>query len=895
MLLSAWNDTFQFSSIEHSTFACVSVNPGDICPEGYSLMNLPQCAELAVFNENVYTIEYYDNPGASSYQGCVYVDGVMSFLSSDNAFTPSEAISCPGVPQSSSQCYCVKDTIAPPSIDDSIVYAYHIDLELDTELTGEELLAIDDFRESLERTIARVAECTVDQIVNIQLVRVPVSEGGNGRRRRLSTDDDASPDFDLFFDIYFTNYQEADAADARIDIAIDTYEQDDVFGFVNAFVEKLIEQLSQGAACTYDSATGNPPSYTWSQKLYIIDNVTFFPINHDLGSSVGEAVSGVLAEKGYKGSGNHDSFDVENHQGVFLALCPVANKTSGEKIIFNLADTEGVTHVDRTSGSSVSTDTHTIIYVTAGSVGVVILVALAASALYTYKVIHPRLKKNKKWLRAATARLEEQTKENKLMALGWQLKWEEIDLREKIGEGVAGEVWNGRLRGSLTVAVKTIKDSEGCKEKSSDDKEIAFMRRCRHPRLVLFLGYGRIKNKGDIFIVLEHMNKGGMDRFLWRRTEQEKAPTWTQRIRWLRDVAEGMIYLHEDLGCCHRDLKSPNVLLSTEKCDIRAKVSDFGVSKFIPIKNRGEDSARKLLEGSIGLSKSEAIDLVRSTNHASSSSSSSSKTSDQFNKMSDRSGVCETTSHPPTIGHRKSRYGGSIGNKLEGRQTRYGGNVSKDKLVDGTDLEGHRSLGGYWTSQVGTLEWLAPELLESQENLDESGQPLKATVYDQAVDQYSFGCVMYESLELRPPWSHERKYKFSVEIYDAVMEKLRPPVTMSAPKGFVDLMNLCWHQLPSQRPSFSDIAKSLEEIAQRERKSRRPTHTLSLNDAMTGADAGGGGNVQVKRAVSCPRPSFEAYGDVASKEGPRAHTGYGPGCDIELQGLGLPENHPPGL
>ena len=71
--------------------------------------------------------------------------------------------------------------------------------------------------------------------------------------------------------------------------------------------------------------------------------------------------------------------------------------------------------------------------------------------------------------------------------------------------------------------------------------------------------------------------------------DDKAAPSWKNRLQWLLDIASGMIFLHEKMKCCHRDLKSPNVLLSEEGGRLRAKVSDFGVSKFIPNAKRNID------------------------------------------------------------------------------------------------------------------------------------------------------------------------------------------------------------------------------------------------------------------------------------------------------------------
>ena len=135
---------------------------------------------------------------------------------------------------------------------------------------------------------------------------------------------------------------------------------------------------------------------------------------------------------------------------------------------------------------------------------------------------------------------------------------------------------------------------------------------------------------------------------------------------------------------------------------------------------------------------------------------------------------------------------------------------SKEKEENGIKEE-----VGYWTSGVGTLEWLAPELIKGLEgNFDPMA--VQMTEYDSAVDQFSFGCVMYETLELRPPWSHDRKFKFSFEIFDAVLGNERPPITESSPSAYVSLMKQCWDEDPKKRPLFSKIKQQIAKLLDEE-------------------------------------------------------------------------------
>ena len=153
----------------------------------------------------------------------------------------------------------------------------------------------------------------------------------------------------------------------------------------------------------------------------------------------------------------------------------------------------------------------------------------------------------------------------------------------------AGEVWSGVLNGTLRVAVKKMFNSTELD--TSEDSEISFLQRARHPKLVMFIGCGRMDD-GNIFLVLEFMNSGDLQGLLWGN---DGSLLWTTRLSLLKDVAEGMSYLHETHHSIHRDLKSPNILLAkvpNSSLPFVAKVADFGLSKILSTiaKNEKEET-----------------------------------------------------------------------------------------------------------------------------------------------------------------------------------------------------------------------------------------------------------------------------------------------------------------
>ncbi|KAF0911035.1 hypothetical protein E2562_005423 [Oryza meyeriana var. granulata] len=150
--------------------------------------------------------------------------------------------------------------------------------------------------------------------------------------------------------------------------------------------------------------------------------------------------------------------------------------------------------------------------------------------------------------------------------------------RDVIGAGGFGSVYHGVLpRSGVEVAVKKVShhSRQGLREFVS---EIASMSRLRHRNLVQLLGYCR--RRGELVLVYDYMANGSLDKHLFGggSTSQPPALRWEQRGKIVRDVAAGLLYLHEgwEQVVVHRDIKASNVLLDA---DMNGKLSDFGLAR----------------------------------------------------------------------------------------------------------------------------------------------------------------------------------------------------------------------------------------------------------------------------------------------------------------------------
>lgn len=362
--------------------------------------------------------------------------------------------------------------------------------------------------------------------------------------------------------------------------------------------------------------------------------------------------------------------------------------------------------------------------------------------------------------------LSKVSSEVELLTLGSRLEWADVRLcgDGPIAKGSYGRVWRGYLHNRHEVAVKIVEndeDDEVEQDKENrtgsvgrtvfDDAEMRFLQRTRHRNLVMFFG-GGIKDDGEGFVVLEFMNMGDLSSKLWITSRSETGgtsktndPTWSERLGWLADAATGMSFLHDTHHAIHRDLKSANILLASDNDgSIVAKIADFGMAKVIG-KKSVDDGAKRNREAPVS-----------------------------------------------ALSSARRRLSSLSSNTPDGLKLRQRGRWTVAQM----------------TTEQGTPQWMAPELIEAVYSDAD-----KAT-YTQAVDVYSFGIILWESMSLRPPWKEFKRY---FDVWENVKNGHRPSVdadqAADAPTGFVVLMSDCWHQDPARRPSFDVVHKTLRVMS----------------------------------------------------------------------------------
>nr|XP_023870715.1 G-type lectin S-receptor-like serine/threonine-protein kinase LECRK3 [Quercus suber] len=147
--------------------------------------------------------------------------------------------------------------------------------------------------------------------------------------------------------------------------------------------------------------------------------------------------------------------------------------------------------------------------------------------------------------------------------------------KEELGKGSFGTVYKGIISNvQQIVAVKRLEKllTEGEREFQTEIKVIG---RTHHKNLVRLLGY--CHDGENRLLVYEYMSNGSLADILFK---PEKQLCWTERIEIARNIAKGILYLHEECESqiIHCDIKPQNILMDEYRCP---KISDFGLAKLL--------------------------------------------------------------------------------------------------------------------------------------------------------------------------------------------------------------------------------------------------------------------------------------------------------------------------
>ncbi|EGZ09572.1 hypothetical protein PHYSODRAFT_263229 [Phytophthora sojae] len=183
--------------------------------------------------------------------------------------------------------------------------------------------------------------------------------------------------------------------------------------------------------------------------------------------------------------------------------------------------------------------------------------------------------------------------------LSLQVRAADVKDLKQLGNGAFAMVWLVRYRDSQLLASKRLRPERRTKKHTiMFIEEIKLVANFDHPNLVNFVG-AAWTIESDLQMLLEYMEGGDLRRYL---SSPNTPVGWTnKKFNIAIGVIEALVYLHSFVPpLVHRDLKSKNVLLSS---DFKAKLSDFGASRFRSVENT--------MTGGVGTGRWLAPEVIR--------------------------------------------------------------------------------------------------------------------------------------------------------------------------------------------------------------------------------------------------------------------------------------------
>lgn len=140
--------------------------------------------------------------------------------------------------------------------------------------------------------------------------------------------------------------------------------------------------------------------------------------------------------------------------------------------------------------------------------------------------------------------------------------------------GSEGIVHSGTWRGRLA-AIKVLSNQYARRV----ENEMKLVRSCDHVNIIKY--YDLEHEQGTAYLSMEFITGGNLYQFI--QTNFTSSSYWTIVDPILRDIAQGMIYLH-DQRIVQGDLKSHNILL--REGTHQAVICDFGIARSLDNDNQ---------------------------------------------------------------------------------------------------------------------------------------------------------------------------------------------------------------------------------------------------------------------------------------------------------------------
>ncbi|MFS7974859.1 putative protein kinase RLK-Pelle-WAK family [Helianthus anomalus] len=162
-----------------------------------------------------------------------------------------------------------------------------------------------------------------------------------------------------------------------------------------------------------------------------------------------------------------------------------------------------------------------------------------------------------------------------------------------IGQGGYGTVYKGTLEDKTMVAIKQSKSIDKNQIKQFIN-EVIMLSEVNHSNIVRLLGC--CLETQTPLLVYEFVTNKTLYHHLHEK-DYDSSMTFERRLNIATQTLEALAHIHSTTQIIHRDIKSSNILLTD---DYTVKVSDFGISKFIPM---DQTHIQTLVHGTLGYMK----------------------------------------------------------------------------------------------------------------------------------------------------------------------------------------------------------------------------------------------------------------------------------------------------
>lgn len=155
----------------------------------------------------------------------------------------------------------------------------------------------------------------------------------------------------------------------------------------------------------------------------------------------------------------------------------------------------------------------------------------------------------------------------------WSIDLGKLSMGPAFAQGAFGKLYKGTYKGE-EVAIKILErpsNENALIMEQQFAQEVMMLATLRHENVVRFIGACR---KAMLWCIVTEYAKGGSLRQFLSKRRNRPVPL-KMALKQALDVARGMEYLHSFLFI-HRDLKSDNLLIATDKT---IKIADFGVAR----------------------------------------------------------------------------------------------------------------------------------------------------------------------------------------------------------------------------------------------------------------------------------------------------------------------------